>query len=301
MVSAELWKEDAIRLSGALVSEYRDRLASNGLFQLATERSSIGETGGAGHEESDRHFAWMFGNSAGRSTYVCVDPVEALGDVSRIVRSSLLDGELLLVDVPCGSGAGALGLVCAIFEQRRASLLPSTPLRVTVLAGDFSIRAREHLRELAIRLQPVLLTQGIQLVVEDHHWDAMDIASSTDFIDRACEIAVNMDRVFLLINNFSGALGDSDLAEFFRHFLSQFGGRIRSVPNSVCWIEPNTKAAKKMLPAFVTWFGRILRRFSPPPTGMVASTTYQMVDPLTSTKYGTGVSVLKADQGGLPW
>lgn len=296
-----IWASDSIRIGDALAEEYRSRLVDERLLELALERGAGGEVGGAGAEETDRHFSWMFANSAGRSVYVCIDPRAELGDVSRLVSACLLDGELLLVDVPCGGGAGALGVISAIYEQRKAKVVPRLPLRVTVLAGDYSDRGREHFEAMAAQLAPHLRDQAIELELHTLHWDARDIYSSTAFIDRACDLAANKDRVFLLVNNFSGALTDAALNELFGHFLSQFTGRMRRIPNCVCWIEPNSKSANRMLPKLMAWFSRVFSRFVPPASGAHSSATYQVTDPLTSTVFGSGVSVLRADQGGTPW
>lgn len=301
MACIAIWTDNAISLGDTLATEYRARLDSEGLGALALVQGEQNETGGAGAGETDRHFAQRFANSAGRSIYVCIDPLVALGDVSRLVNECLVDGNLLLVDVPSGSGAGSLGLLAAIYEQRRAGVLPTLPLRVTIVAGDFSQRGREHFRALAGQMRPHLTKQGIELELHDLHWDAADIRSSSAFIDRACQIAVDKDRAFLLVSNFSDALADENLRASFEHFLSQFGGRMCLIPNSMCWIEPNSKSANRMLPRFGGWFEKFLSWFVAPKSGVAANTTYQMRDPITSVVYGTGVSVLKADHSGMPW
>lgn len=301
MVCAAIWASNAIRVGELLGEEYRSQLDMEGLLPLALTRKGGGETGGAGQEETDRHFAWMFANSAGRSIYVCIDPLQALGDISRLVNACLVDGDLLLVDVPCGAGAGALGIVSAIYEQRKALQLPTMPLRITILGGDFSVRARDHFRALVARMGPRLCDQAIEVELHDLHWDATNLISTAAFIDRACELAKSKDRVFLLVNNFSGALADQNLKQSFEHFLSQFGGRMSEIPNSICWIEPNSKSANKMLPKMGGWVWKFLKWFSAPSTGALSNATYQMCDPITSVVYWSGVSVLKADHGGVPW
>lgn len=302
MESEALWFNDSIRMGEDLRAAYLARLGSEGLHALAAEAyKAKGEPGGASAEETDKHFAWRFSNSAGRSIYACIDPLAKLGNLSEVLCGSLLDGEITIVDVPCGGGAGALGLISAIYEQRKAALLPTLPINVTLIAGDYSPRAREHLRAMVESLKGQLDAQGIQLNIEDHHWDASDARSCAAFTDVVIEKASSSDRVMLMVSNFSSALEDAELNKHFEFFLSQFASRIDVFPNLLCWVEPNTKSAMKLLPKFDSWISRFLGWFKKSEKGRVFRTDYKMCDPLTGKVYSSGVVVLKCTTEGMPW
>lgn len=297
-----LWLDEAVNIGTELSNAYQSRLTAEDLMGLAAEaQNAKGEPGGATDEESDKHFAWRFSNSAGRSVYVCTDPLETLGSVSQVVSESLLGGDVLIVDVPCGSGAGALGLLSALYEQRKSRQLPTLPLNVTLIAGDYSGRSRAHMGALVSSLSQRLATQQINLLLVAHHWDASDIRSSASLIDLVVQHAGNAQRVFLLVSNFSAALADAGLKVSFEHFLSQYSSRVRAFPSVICWLEPNTKGALKLLPGFDSWIDRVLGWIKKSAVGRVASTTYKMRDPLTGKIYPTGVAVLKCTTEGLPW
>lgn len=296
-----IWRRNVLHIGNELASTYIARLGMEGLAELARESDEIGETGGAGGEETDRHFALKFVNSAGRGVYVSTDPLGALGQVAGLVGQCFTGGELLLVDVPCGAGAGSLGLLSAIYEQRRAGTLPCMPMRVRVLGGDLSVRGREHFRYLVDQLAQGMGDHGIEISLDEMHWDCSSIISSSQFIDRAVALSVDCEQVFLLVSNFSDALEDNLMKEAFEHFLSQFAGRLSGLPNSVCWIEPASNRAKKMLPRFSSLVARLIGWFKPPASGSVAGTLYIAFDPVKSRDFGSGVSVLKADHGGMPW
>lgn len=294
-----LWDQDVLRLGEALSAEYLQRLDDEGLLDLARARAHQGETGGAGREETDRHFASQFANSAARAVYICIDPLDALIDASELVRQFFTDGRVVLVEVPCGAGAGALGLISAIYEQRKAGLLPTLPLCVEVLGGDISHRGREHFERLMERLIPQWRTQGVDVTLRSQDWDARDIRSSSRFIDSAVGLSGSCDQVFLLVSNFSEALDDTEIGEHFQHFLSQFTGRIVE-PNAVCWVEPTSNRAGKVLSMFGKAIARLASWLRISAKDLISGIRYRFLDPVTNSETHSGVRVLHAGRGEAP-
>lgn len=297
-----IWKDQSINLGESLRKSYIDRINTEGLAGLASEASSAkGEPGGASKEEADKHFAWRFANSAGRSIYASADPEKKLQPAHGAISESFVDGDVVLVDVPSGSGAGALGILSCIYEYRKAGAMVTLPLNVTVVAGDFSERAGEHLDALFESLHSIFASQAIFVSLKRMHWDAMKIDTSAAFIDVVVKEASAADRVFLLVSNFSAALKDKDLKERFEHFVTQFGSRMKKFPNSLVWIEPNTSGAKELLPKIDSWLDKFLAWFSGKSSGRVQSAEYSMCDPFTAKIYPTGVVVLRCSADGMPW
>lgn len=293
-----LWNDGVLRIGDVLSEEYIRRLDGEGLLSLAQTREPQGETGGASREATDRHFACQFANSAARAVYVCIDPLDELEDVSSLIRHYFTDGRVLLIEVPCGSGAGALGLLSAIYEQRHARLLPTLPLCVDVLGGDFSQRGTEHFRSLIGQVKNSLKSQCVDVTFRSQDWNAMDIRSSSRLIDTAVEMSVSCDQVFLLVSNFSDALNDDRLREQFQHFLIQFTGRMAE-PNSIFWIEPTSNKAQKILSVFDKILARLARWLRLSGGGLISGVRYRFYDPVTSSEIHSGVRVLKADHDGL--
>jgi hypothetical protein len=297
-----VWKDAAIHLGDSLRTCYLNRIADEGLTGLAAEASTAkGEPGGATKEDADKHFAWRFANSAGRTIYTSVDPERKLRVAYATIAESFVDGDVVLADVPSGAGAGALGLLATIYEHRKSGLAPTLPLRVRVVAGDFSERAGEHLDALFDALKEIFATQALFVSLTRMHWDANKIETSAIFIDAVVEHAKDADRVFFLVSNFSGALKDADLEEKFRHFLSQFSSRVKKVPNSMIWVEPNTSGAKSLLPKIRGWLAKFLSWLKSEDGGGVQSAQYSMCDPFTGNFYPTGVVVLQCRTEGMPW
>jgi len=297
-----IWKDNSIRIGDALATSYVDRLNAEGLSELAAAAGDAkGEPGGAGREESDKHFAWRFSNSAGRSVYVSADPEAKLRVVQGAIFDSFTDGEVILADVPSGSGAGSLGILSSIYELRKAGLAATLPIRVKIVAGDFSERAGEHFDALFASLQDVFSTQGIYMFLERVHWDANDLGTAAALVDRVVDKAEGADRIFLLVSNFSDALKDRGLRSKFEHFVSQFTSRVKGRPNSLVWIEPNSGEARELLPKVDSWVKAVLSWFGIGEKSRVLSVQYEMCDPLTSRVFGTGVVVLRCSAEGLPW
>jgi len=297
-----VWKEKSIYLGESLRRIYLDRIEAAGLVELASDAASAkGEPGGASKEESDKHFAWRFANSAGRSIYALADPEGKLQSVHGAISESFVDGDVVLVDIPSGSGAGALGILACIFEHRKAGAAATLPLNVTIVAGDFSARAGEHFDALFEPLRLVFASQAIFVSLARMHWDAMKIDTSAALIDQVIEKARSADRVFLLVSNFSAALKDRDLKERFEHFVTQFSSRVKPFPNSLLWIEPNTSGAKELLPKVDSWIERFIAWFKGKGGERVKSAQYNMCDPFTEKVYLTGIVVLRCGTEGLPW
>lgn len=297
-----VWKDAAIHLGDSLQKCYLERIAGEGLTDLAAEAGTAkGEPGGATKEDADKHFAWRFANSAGRTIYASVDPEGKLRLAYSTISESFVDGNVVLADVPSGAGAGALGLLATIFEHRKSGLAAPLPLNVKVVAGDFSERAGEHLDALFDVLKEVFATQALFVSFVRLHWDANKIETSALFIDAVVENAKDADRVFFLVSNFSGALKDADLEEKFRHFLSQFSSRVKTFPNSLIWVEPNTSGAKSLLPKIGGWLAKFLSWFKAEDGDRVQTAQYSMCDPFTGKIYPTGVVVLQCRTEGMPW
>lgn len=298
----EIYKENVLHLGDSLKQCYLSRIAGEGLSGLASQASTAkGEPGGATKDDADKHFAWRFANSAGRTIYASADPEEKLQLVYGIISDSFVDGDVVLADVPSGAGAGALGLLAGIYERRKSGGSAPLPLNVRVVAGDFSERAGEHLDALFSAMREVFASQNIFVELEKLHWDATKLDTSAAFIDAVVHKAKEADRVFFLVSNFSGALKDADLKEQFQHFLSQFSSRVKSFPNSLIWVEPNTTVAKDLLPKIGNWLARIISWLKDEDKDRVRTASYNMCDPFTGKIYPTGIAVLQCRTEGLPW
>lgn len=299
MICRNLWRDETLHIGDALAGEYASRLERLGLTGIARQRDHHGEAGGEDAEATDRHFALQFVNSAGRAVYICIDALASLGDLTALINRFFSGGRIVLVEVPCGAGAGSLGLLSAIIEQRMAGLVPTLPLYVDIVGGDVSSRGLEHFELLLSHLTNASADSEIQLTSRMQLWDASDIRSSSRFIDHAVEVGRQADQVFLLVSNFSDALVNDELKAGFEHFLSQFLGRFGDTPHAICWIEPVSNKGEKAQSSFRKFFERIARWLAstvPSDEGV----RYSLFDPIRQKSVPSGVRVLRSEQTGMP-
>src|SRR5690606_6616882 len=125
-----------------------------------------------------------------------------------------------------------------------------------------SSRSIEHFSSLLEGMSAPLMSQSVDVAFYSKMWDAADLRSSSRFIDAVVELADDCDQVFLLVSNFSDALEEEVLGEQFQHFLSQFSGRVAE-PSAMCWIEPTSNRAERVLSAFQRAIERLITWLRP--------------------------------------
>jgi hypothetical protein len=288
-----LWASQTLRLGSRLSESYVARLTSEGLAELAANQSQAqGEPGGITDEDADKHFALRFVNSAGRSQCAVLDPHDKLGTVSNSLLAPTLGDGMLLVDVPCGAGACGLALLECIRELRSAGSLPVLPLNVRIVAGDISVRAREHYRELFDVMKGELAKSAIFAELIDIGWDVSDARQNAKFVDSVVTKSEGVPQILIIASNFSDAMADAALLESFRHFLSQLIGRVSDWPTTVCWIEPQSNKAKKYLPPISKWVVTFMAWLKPDSEDYVEC-GYQLHDPVTNKPFQSGIAVLQ--------
>ena len=124
----------------------------------AQGESPKGEIGGVTEQETHEHFVHRFGTSATRTGFLVLDPRDEIGDIASGLRDSFTDGQISVLDIPCGTGASILGFLGCLYQLRNEKLIPNLPLDVFITAGDVS----EH----ALKLYDDMLNAGEGLARE---------------------------------------------------------------------------------------------------------------------------------------
>jgi len=293
LICSTLWSGAHLSMTPDLANAYLRRLGSLGLLGVAADQSQAqGAPGGVDDDSTDKHLALRFTNSVGRNLCAVLDPHSSLHDVSNSILSPLLGDKVLLVDAPCGAGAGGLALLDCIRELRAKGVLVSLPLSVHIVAGDISSRAREHYRQLFDEMTDGL--RGVQVYAElsEFEWDVSDVAATAVFVDRTVEEAVKQGRILIIASNFSHAMVDEDLSDSFKQFLSQIAGRLAPWPTNICWIEPTSNKARKFFKNLVTWVAKHLGLMKEGHIDKLEC-AYKMWDPVTHKAFESGISILR--------
>lgn len=293
LICSTLWSGAHLSMTAELADAYLRRLGSLGLMDVATDQSQAqGAPGGVDDDSTDKHLALRFTNSIGRNLCAALDPHSSLHDVSNSILSPMMGDKLLIVDAPCGAGAGGLALLDCIRELRTQGVFASLPLSVHVVAGDISSRAREHYRELFSEMLGGLKSAQIYAELSDFEWDVADVASTALFVDGVVGEAARQRRVLVIASNFSHAMADEDLADSFKQFLSQIAGRLAPWPTNICWIEPTSNKAKKFFKHLVTWVAKHLSLLREGHIDKL-DCAYKMWDPVSQKVFDSGISILR--------
>ena len=241
-----LWDGKKAHLPPKLIEIYIKKLKHIGMFEYASshirKEDKEGPVGGESEEETHKHFAERFSNSSIRLQYVLIDPNDKFGSVPENFFSTFSEGNIALLDAPCGTGAGALSLLYTLAELRKNKKLPTLPLNVTILASDYSESALELYAELLDEAIPFLWNEKILVTYETIKWDAFSIPSThilmTKFTSTQC------DEFFVIVSAFSGI--NSEQLERLSSSLQHMQGCLSPEKFTMVHIEPATKKGNKL-------------------------------------------------------
>lgn len=234
----------ALRLPDAFAAAYEKLIDRNGLRHLATSRTEKDSpTGGISKEETDKHFAQQFDNSAARAQLALLNPTGEIGHISDALITALSGNALCITDAPCGAGAATYALLCSIAELRAQSVLPRIRLDVRLIGGEISQYAREYAEEVLCEIRPFLESQAIYVEAEFRDWDVTCDLSTADLNNAVARASAVASKRLLVIANFSGFLklpgklkdASPQIEELFRYASGK--------GNVAIWLEPQVKFA----------------------------------------------------------
>ena len=255
-----LWNADTQRLHLApmLLTAWMHLLQHAGLQDKALQPSPKGaKIGGLSKEETDAHLAWRFSGSSARVQLGVLDPQDELAGVADAFAKVFSGGTVLVVDLPCGSGAAILTLLASISELRRQGRIPRHPLNVKVVGGELSEFALDYASLAVSHIKEALAEQAIWVSAKFLRWDALDKFSTADLTNCLTVLGQECSARLMILVNFSGFLqGDGKWSEALPRFESLFlHGRAHN--SFVLWIEPQTNMVVKSGGFFrrvIIWF-----------------------------------------------
>lgn len=241
LLNNELWDGSRLLLPVSLVDAYSDVITASGLYAKTQEnRPDPSPVGGPTQEQSDEHFAHSFDGSAARVQLVQLNPRGEMPTAAASLGRLLSGGDLCLVDLPSGAGAGALTLLTVLAHLRLTNILPRQPLNVRLMWGEISDPARAYSLEMLQRIDLQLRAQGIQVTVDAFHWDVLSDLSNQNLLEKIAQTRLHFPQTLLFVSSFSGFLhraGKLKEAETNLHAIFKFcSGDL----NAMVWIEPAT-------------------------------------------------------------
>ena len=300
-IPKKLWSDDVLHLPEDSVDCYVAELTNLGLIEDAkkgTDKKSI--HGGCTEAETLEHFAYRFVVSAGRVEFSTIAPGSALSlvPISNALLSTFSDGEITLLDIPCGHGSSTISLLATLAALRKAKVIPTLPLTVTIMGGDCSKRALEIFESMMQRLEPTMKKCGVEINWRTQLWDATRADSTAKLVDEWFVASGKVHEYVVYIANFSGALKEAGFFDEFKPSLEQILGRLHDKKSTLIWVEPISDTVKsKFLPKILDFFKKRISWFSTGssnPTFM--SGTYSLKDCLNGKVFSSGLGVQRFER-----
>jgi len=248
MIPSKLWKKNILYQSDKLVGIYKDKLLELNLYDKAknhTEKNKAGATGGKNEDETNKHFTERFLTSSARAQFVVIDPRGDFSEISKDLKVTFGSGNISILDIPAGTGAGILSLLCNLAELRNNYKLPRLPLHINIMAGDYSQSALDIYASLLSSAKKDLEGELIFINCQTFLWDAAE-SVSTNLLARAwLKDEENYEEFYIFMSAFSG-VGSSNYKKFedsFK-FIQTYISHLRSTS---IYIEPETVVASSFL------------------------------------------------------
>ena len=259
LIPDTLWdsKASILHLPPSLISGWKALLEKNALLDQAMTIAPDGFEGGMSKVDTDNHFAWRFAGSCARVMLSILDPKQELRDISDVFTRFFSGNRVILVDLPCGSGAASLAILSVYCELRKHNLVPREPLEVVVVGGELSKFAQCYAQDGLTQLKSKLEEQAIALEFDILDWDVCDRFSNADLLKYLTLKSQGCSAKVMLLANFSGFLqrnkkwndANPQIDEIFRFNRGQ--------DSVALWIEPNRNDVTKsggFIIRLIEWF-----------------------------------------------
>lgn len=250
-----LWceKSESILLPNQLVDLWEGLLNENSLFDLAKEMAPEGFEGGISKEDTDKHLAWRYNGSCARVILSLLDPKGNLSEVSDAYASIFAGNKVFVADLPSGSGAAIISILCTLYELRKNNVLPRHPLEISILAGEISGTARGYLLKQLVALSGVIEEQSIWIKFEILEWDTLSKVSTVDLIKRMTLLSQDCNARLLMLTNFTGFLESSGNWKKAKSQFDDIFLHSRDFLSSAIWIEPQRKNVVPFFSRAIKW------------------------------------------------
>lgn len=235
-----LWcpKSENINIPSKAVELWKELLARNDLLSLAELPAPKGFEGGMSKEDTDKHLAWRYNGSCARVLLSMLDPKHELSDISDAYASIFAGNKVFLSDLPSGSGAAVVSILCTLYELRSNDILPRHPLEISIVAGELSLTARDYLCEQLEILKDYLLEQAIWIDFEVLEWNALSKISTVDLIKKITIKSQHCSAKIMVLSNFTGFLESNGNWKNAKPQFDDLFLHSRDLLSTAIWIEP---------------------------------------------------------------
>ena len=250
-----LWceKSENIILPDQLIHQWKELLNENSLLDLAKEKAPKGFEGGISKEDTDKHLAWRYNGSCARVILSLLDPKAKLSEISDAYASIFAGNKVFVADLPSGSGAATVSILCTLYELRKNNILPRHPLEVTIIAGEISETARGYFHKQLKNLKLAVEDQAIWINFEILEWDTLSKVSTVDLIKRMTILSQDCHARMLLLTNFTGFLESSGNWKKAKPQFDDMFLHSRDSLSTAIWIEPQRTNVAPFFARAIKW------------------------------------------------
>lgn len=260
MIPEKLWNKNRLYHPEKLIEVYRTQLIELDLYEYAKshENQTDGATGGKDKEETYKHFSERFLASAIRVQFVLLNPRGEFTQISNDLKVTFGSGKISILDIPSGTGAGILSLLCNIAKLRINSKIPRLPLEVNILAGDYSNSALSIYGGLLEKMKKNFENELMFINYDTFEWNASDPRSTNLLVKKWLKNEDSFEEFYVLMSAFSG-VGKSNY-ETFEESFKFIQTSISHLHGTSTYIEPVTNVSNsflkwvtKRIDKLVTW------------------------------------------------
>ncbi len=209
----------------------------------------------------------------------------------------LFDGSLAVLDIPSGSGGGLLGLLSAVQELRRQRILPLTPIRVKICAGDISPHALEIHASMLKRMKPYFEAVGIRLEWTHKAWDVSDPLSTSELLDNWLNDTALCEEHLVFVSAFSGFAKHhfNDVNEAVRHIAVRPHNKMLQF----VWIEPDSNEGRWLLGKLFDVFMDVFRKRDASIAKCPQPAKFSWIHPLTGNRINGNVRIIALERSAI--
>ena len=267
-IPSTLWAQKTLRVPPVLLAAYREVAQQRGWAMTEGSREQfVGAIGGPEESDARAHFEGRFFTSSIRTQFVMCDPWKKSPELVSLLLERLGEGQLTLLDLAAGHGAGALGMIATLHEARISKALPSWPLDIQVLALDISEASLRLYRDLLNTMAPELRESGMHITLNTRVCDLTMPGIVDQAVDTILVPAGEAPRLRLLavVSAISGM--DETTHQAVSLTLTNLAARLSHRNAGWLWVEPS--AAKRhparTLSSLVDRLLRLLPPYGPIP------------------------------------
>jgi hypothetical protein len=231
-------EDAAMKIVDLTASTHRTLCETLGIFKEYDQVQKAGcHIGGIGNKESQDHFLARFLNSAARTQLPLVSQDEPLVPISDQIVAQLLSGEIYVVDIAAGNGAGVISMLNTLAKQRVENILPKDLLDVHIHAIDFSVMSLSYYAQQLELLRVDYAGVGIEVFFYSHHVDITDDLVLEKSIS-SIKNSINSDPRFLLVCSAISGVSKKVFKESFSSSYKFIAKSFRGANSSFLWVEP---------------------------------------------------------------